>query len=122
MDVGQTAQQESNGSKASPSPRRRYHHGSSAIEPQHSASPIPTQWRSARLPARDGAVMPRRNSASKLFRRNDRLPDLAHPEDRGTFSSSEAISASGALNRPRRSAGGMTASTASSFSEGSMRR
>ena len=36
--------------------------------------------------------------------------------------SSEAISASGALNRPRRSSGGTTASTASSFSLGSMRR
>ena len=34
----------------------------------------------------------------------------------------EAINASGALNRPRRSSGGTTASTASSFSEGSMRR
>src|SRR5258707_10452040 len=33
----------------------------------------------------------------------------------------EAINASGALNRPRRSSGGTTASTASSFSEGSMR-
>src|SRR5712671_4893085 len=32
----------------------------------------------------------------------------------------EAINASGALNRPRRSSGGTTASTASSFSEGSM--
>ena len=36
--------------------------------------------------------------------------------------SKEAISASGALNRPRLSSGGTTASTASSFSEGSMRR
>src|SRR5271169_5311364 len=34
----------------------------------------------------------------------------------------EAINASGALNRPRRSSGGTTASTASSFSEGSIRR
>ena len=34
----------------------------------------------------------------------------------------EAINASGALNRPRRSSGGTIASTASSFSEGSMRR
>ena len=37
-------------------------------------------------------------------------------------SSSEAMSASGALNRPRRSDGGSTASTASSFSVGSTRR
>jgi hypothetical protein len=37
-------------------------------------------------------------------------------------SRSEAMSASGALNRPRRSDGGRTASTASSFSVGSMRR
>ena len=36
--------------------------------------------------------------------------------------SNDAISASGALNRPRLSSGGTTASTASSFSEGSMRR
>ena len=71
---------------------------------------------------RDGVVMPRRHSTSKVFRRNDRLPDASHPEGGGAFSNSEAISASGALNRPRRSAGGMTASTASSFSEGSMRR
>ena len=35
---------------------------------------------------------------------------------------SEAIRASGALNRPRRNSGGTTASTASSFSLGSMRR
>jgi hypothetical protein len=34
----------------------------------------------------------------------------------------EAMSASGALNRPRRSPGGSTASTASSFSDGSTRR
>ena len=34
----------------------------------------------------------------------------------------DAISASGALNRPRLSSGGTTASTASSFSVGSMRR
>ena len=94
----------------------------SAIEPQRFASPIPTQWRSARLLVRDGVVMPRRHSTSKVFRRNDRLPDASHPEGGGAFSNSEAISASGALNRPRRSAGGMTASTASSFSEGSMRR
>lgn len=37
-------------------------------------------------------------------------------------SKSEAMSASGALNRPRRSDGGSTASTASSFSVGSTRR
>src|SRR6266852_5537363 len=36
------------------------------------------------------------------------------------LSANEAINASGALNRPRRSSGGTTASTASSFSEGSM--
>jgi hypothetical protein len=36
--------------------------------------------------------------------------------------SKEAINASGALNRPRRNAGGTTASTASSFSLGSIRR
>jgi DNA invertase Pin-like site-specific DNA recombinase len=35
---------------------------------------------------------------------------------------SDAISASGALNRPRRSSGGSTASIASSFSDGSTRR
>jgi hypothetical protein len=104
-----------------PRPRQR-HYSSSAIEPQRFASPIPIQWRRARLLVRGDAVMPRRHSASKVFRRNDRLPDVSHPEDRGAFSNSEAISASGALNRPRRSAGGMTASTASSFSEGSMRR
>jgi hypothetical protein len=34
----------------------------------------------------------------------------------------EAISASGALNRPRRNSGGITASTASSFSDGLSRR
>ena len=37
-------------------------------------------------------------------------------------SNSEAISASGALNRPRRSPRGTTASTASNFSDGSTRR
>ena len=37
-------------------------------------------------------------------------------------SSSEAISASGALKRPRRSPGGRTASMASSFSDGSTRK
>ena len=36
--------------------------------------------------------------------------------------SNDAISASGALNRPRLSSGGTTASTASNFSDGSMRR
>ena len=51
-----------------------------------------------------------------------RSPDLPHAEDRDASSNREAINASGALNRPRRSSGGMTASTASSFSEGSMRR
>ncbi len=39
-----------------------------------------------------------------------------------TGSRREAISASGALKRPRRKAGGRTASTASSFSDGSSRR
>ena len=38
------------------------------------------------------------------------------------FARREAISESGALNRPRRNSGGTTASTASSFSLGSMRR
>jgi len=83
-------------------------------------APNPMEKRSiARAGRRCDAAAPQR---IKGIRPNDRLPDLAHPEDRGTFSNSEAISASGALNRPRRSAGGMTASTASSFSEGSMRR
>ena len=42
--------------------------------------------------------------------------------DGDTLASSEAINASGALNRPRRSSGGTTASTASSFSDGSIRK
>ena len=47
------------------------------------------------------------------------LPDQARAT---AVRQSEAISASGALNRPRLSSGGTTASTASSFSLGSMRR
>jgi hypothetical protein len=70
----------------------------------------------------DGEVMPPRRSGSKVLRREGRLLDVSHAEDRDTSSNKEAISASGALNRPRRNSGGMTASTASSFSEGSMRR
>ena len=40
----------------------------------------------------------------------------------GDASIRDAISASGALNRPRRNSGGSTASTASSFSVASIRR
>lgn len=52
-------------------------------------------------------------------------PQICNRSDHAGFSNSEssdAIKASGALNRPRRSSGGTTASTASSFSVGSMRR
>ena len=70
----------------------------------------------------DGVVMPPRRSGPKAFRRDGRSLDNPHAEDRDASSNSEAISASGALNRPRRNSGGMTASTASSFSEGSMRK
>ena len=45
-----------------------------------------------------------------------------HADGGDISANKEAINASGALNRPRRSSGGTTASTASSFSEGSMRR
>jgi hypothetical protein len=47
---------------------------------------------------------------------------FAGPGSRRESSRSAAIKASGALNRPRRRAGGNTASTASSFSDGSIRR
>ena len=47
-------------------------------------------------------------------------PDVVSDVD--ASSNKEAINASGALNRPRRSSGGTTASTASSFSEASIRR
>jgi hypothetical protein len=47
---------------------------------------------------------------------------LLHTGCAGMSANKEAINASGALNRPRRSSGGTTASTASSFSEGSIRR
>ena len=50
------------------------------------------------------------------------IPTRPHHCEAVVSFSSEAISASGALNRPRRSSGGTTASTASSFSLGSMRR
>ena len=56
---------------------------------------------------------------------DDEATSVADRSDQAGASSSEskdAISASGALNRPRLSSGGTTASTASSFSEGSMRR
>ena len=52
-------------------------------------------------------------------------PQICNRSDHAGVSkseSSDAIKASGALNRPRRSSGGTTASTASSFSVGSMRR
>ena len=45
-----------------------------------------------------------------------------HTAGREPSSSTEAISASGALNRPRRRSGGITASTASSFCAASMRK
>ena len=53
---------------------------------------------------------------SALGRTRSEYPGISKSE------SNDAISASGALNRPRLSSGGTTASTASSFSDGSMRR
>jgi hypothetical protein len=55
--------------------------------------------------------------ASPLWRAFDAVTTPHYPGSR-----SEAIRASGARNLPRRRAGGSTASTASSFSVGSMRR
>ena len=46
----------------------------------------------------------------------------AEAADGDASSNNEAIRASGALNRPRRSSGGSTASTASSFSVASIRK
>jgi hypothetical protein len=45
-----------------------------------------------------------------------------HAEDPDTSSDKETINALGALNRPQRSSGGITASTASSFFEASIPR
>src|SRR5208283_396528 len=64
-------------------------------------------------------IIPDRSEGSLRGRR--------YPEDVGAWadvrgSRREAISASGALNWPPRNAGGKTASTASSFSDGSSRR
>ncbi len=62
------------------------------------------------------------NPGPHKSRRGGRGPRGQRPPAAQRGSSSDAMSASGALNRPRRSAGGTTASTASSFSVGSMRR
>jgi hypothetical protein len=65
-----------------------------------------------------GELGDRRESANRLSRR----PDPTRSRYGVASATREAINASGALNRPRRNSGGTTASTASSFSLGSMRR
>ena len=73
----------------------------------------------ARAAGRDRAAVP---NGPKACHRSMVKPHVVSVSDVDAFSNKEAISVSGALNRPRRSSGGTTASTASSFSEGSMRR
>ena len=65
---------------------------------------------------------PRRGGLEQQHHGHEVRPDFVTAERGEASSINEAISASGALNRPRRSSGGMTASTASNFWTASMRR
>jgi hypothetical protein len=67
-----------------------------------------------------GVIEQPHRSGPKACHRSMVKPDVVSDVD--ASSNKEAINASGALKRPRRSSGGMTASTASSFSEASIRR
>jgi hypothetical protein len=98
--------------------------------PARSASPR----RQDRIPTDESeapAMVPRGRARRLVGRRcagriadHSATPDVVRPDQRAVVvsASNAAINASGALNRPRRNSGGTTASTASSFSLGSMRR
>jgi hypothetical protein len=101
--------------------RRRRHRSSSATRAQQKAIPRSRsngEGSSCSCDRCNRAAAPEPTEGVSLRQ------DAARPHvgDRDASSSKEAINASGALNRPRRSSGGMTASTASSFSEASIRR
>jgi hypothetical protein len=78
--------------------------------PTMRAAPDTAQTMSSTMPAQDGETEPLQSRT------------CSNQAGASKSESNDAISASGALNRPRLSSGGTTASTASSFSEGSMRR
>ena len=89
------------------------HHGDLAPTQRHQPRPMRHRSCRARCWRRIGAIGAREPPYSRL---------RSHRAGTSKSESKDAISASGALNRPRLSSGGTTASTASSFSEGSMRR
>lgn len=83
------------------------------------AIPLALQREKSQLRVRRVRMMTHRATWKALSRAE---PHIVIPAPTLHPSKSDAISASGALNRPRRSSGGSTASTASSFSEASIRR
>ena len=88
-----------------------------AIQPKHDTSGSPVRRRSAVGQERTGKAGAR-DAVHRIPRRLEQTAAVYG----ALFARREAISESGALNRPRRNSGGTTASTASSFSLGSMRR
>jgi hypothetical protein len=85
---------------------------------KHDTSGSPVRHRSAVGQERTGKAGRARDAVHRILRRLEQTGAVYG----ALFTRREAISESGALNRPRRNSGGTTASTASSFSLGSMRR